>query len=198
MAEETQDRLLHDLKLLASLREHDKLCVRDGLLAVHRPGAVTSLSRWFHGDGRQRTLAVVHNTLLDALQMAEYGVERVAAGRHGERDVVATHAQKRLIARLVRSVQQACVGLTRLRATYLDDASTAAKLDVLRERVTERLAAMQRWLEEHGRAALSDAPDGAYYAPAAPAAGELSTFVVFDSFPARQLRLEDDGGRGGF
>ena len=211
MTEETQDRLLHDLKLLASLRENDKVCVRDGLLSVNRPGAASSLSRWVHGDCRLRTLAVVQNTFMDALQMVEYGLERLTGERPagwGPRDELTGHAQRRLVARLVRSLQQACVGLTRLRATYLNDSSMAAKLDVLRERVSERLGAMEQCIQDHvaalpaqplGSPGLPGSPEGSpvFYAQT-PSPHDIGTFVVFDSFPARQLRLGDEGGAGHF
>ena len=54
-----------------------------------------------------------------------------------------------MIVRLYKELQKANVGLRHLGTTYLDDRSTTVKLDVLRERVSERLAAMQKFIEDN-------------------------------------------------
>lgn len=148
---ETQDRIFHDLKLLATLRENDKVYVQDGLLCIHHASTVTSIIRWTRGDNRQKSISVIQNTLFDALTLAEFIIEKILKSfkDSNKRNELGDHIQKSMIVRLYKELQKANVGLRHLRTTYIDDRSTTAKLDVIRERVSERLAAMQKFIEDN-------------------------------------------------
>jgi hypothetical protein len=125
-------------------------------------------------------------------------------------------AQRSMVTRLYRELQNAAVGLRHMRITYIDDRNTAATLDVLRERVTERLSAIRRFVEEsqsetppllrihcvpalvRGESSNGDSPGS--YPPDAPApisadrpalAPLLDGFVVFDGYNSRILDVTE-------
>ena len=151
MAEDsTVDRVIHDLKLLSTLRENDRVYVCDGLLCIHPPGPWTALHRWARGDSRAKSLAAVQRTLFDALKLAECAVEpdTRSSFRNGRRAEIDRTAQKGTTMRLYKELRRATAATEHLRTTYIEDRSVAVQLDVLRERVTERLEAMREFIED--------------------------------------------------
>lgn len=158
MGEETIDRVHRDLKIIAALREGDKVYVADGHLCVLHPSAYNFAWRWFRGDNRIKSLAMIHSTLMDALAVAEHSIERImhrnaqfSPGTSFVRDPAA-HSLESTVRRLYRELQNAIVGLKYMRITYTGDYSTTAKIDVLREGVTERLDGICAWLRQTGNA----------------------------------------------
>jgi hypothetical protein len=151
MAELTVDRVLHDLKIISALREGDKLCMADGALCVMHPSPFNLVWRWSRGESRVKTLDTLRTVLLDALAMAEYSIDRVI--RRGSREaeaVTADYTAQSTVRRLYKGTQSSVLGLKYLRTTYAGDGHTTATIDVLRERVTERLDGISRWLAAEG------------------------------------------------
>lgn len=153
MREETIDRVHRDLKIIATLREGDKVYVEDGSLCILHPSAYGGPWRWLRGDNRVKSLAMVQSTIMDALAVAEYSIERVMqrqSHHHGRPRDTSAHTTESTVRRLYRELQSAIVGLKCLRVTYSGDQSTTAKIDVLREGVVERLDGIAEWLRATG------------------------------------------------
>ena len=156
MGEDTVDRVHRDLKIIAALREGDKVYVADGNLCVLHPSPVNFAWRWLRGDTRIKSLAMVQSTMMDALAVAEHSIERIMhrnsralTGSPLVRDP-AMYTMESTVRRLYRELQSAIVGLKYMRITYAGDHSTTAKIDVLREGVVERLDGISAWLRETG------------------------------------------------
>jgi len=156
MGEETIDRVHRDLKIIATLREGDKVYVADGNLCILHPSPYHATWRWLRGDNRIKSLATVQTTLTDALAVAEYSIERVmhrnaqsSTGTQVLRDT-SSHTTESTVRRLYRELQSAIVGLKSMRTTYAGDPSTTAKIDVLREGVVEKLDGIAEWLRSTG------------------------------------------------
>jgi hypothetical protein len=189
MAEETVDRVHRDLKIIATLREGDKVYVADGALCVLHPSPYNATWRWLRGDNRVKSLATVQSTMMDALAVAEYSIERVMhrqtqspPGHPGLRDT-ASHTTESTVRRLYRELQSAIVGLKCLRITYAGDHSTTAKIDVLREGVVERLDGIAEWLRATGNAD----PDAQPHRPP-----ERRGLLAIESFAGCILLSEED------
>ncbi len=150
MGEVTVDRVLHDLKIVAQLREGDKLCMGEGGLCVMHPHVLNVLVRWARGDSRTKSIHTVQSSIEDALALAEGSVERAtrlaAARSPGALDAHARHLACSQVRRLHRAVEGAMLGLRCLKTTYVGDESTVARIDVLREGVSPRLRALEAWL----------------------------------------------------
>jgi len=137
------DRLLHDLKVIAAQREGDRLYIAEGLLHILHQSVTSTLWRWARGDSREKSLAAVNTCLADALALAEHRVERLAAlSGHTQ------EAAKKQARHLVNEIDRAGAGLRQMRATYTNDTSTRATLDVLRERVNSRVSSLRARLGE--------------------------------------------------
>lgn len=134
MCEATVSRLHHDLKIIGSLREGDRIRCVDGFLAISRPTLFEALSRWTRGDNRQQSVACVSHTLSDALTLVEQGVARGSA---------LDDATRSMVRRFVLELQQALRGLRCLWATYSADPSIQARIMVLRESTMDRVSSLK-------------------------------------------------------
>jgi hypothetical protein len=135
MCEATVSRLHHDLKIIGSLREGDRVRCADGFLAISRPTLLEALARWTRGENRQQSVACVAHTLFDALTLVEQAAARGSALDDGTRSMVR---------RFVLELHQALRGLRCLWVTYGDDPSIQARIMVLRESTMDRVANLKR------------------------------------------------------
>lgn len=139
-----QDRILHDLKLIASLQEGDKVHTQNGVLCIEHNSAITSILRWCRGDCRLKSFAIIQHTLLESLRLAETTIQSYVKKRDQKKSFdVIDMSQRNLLARLYRELESAVGGLRRLKITYVSDVNISANIDVLRESVLERLAAFK-------------------------------------------------------
>jgi hypothetical protein len=162
MGDDTVDRVLHDLKIIGCLREGDKICMAEGSLCIMHPSPLNLVWRWSRGDNRTKSIDTIRTVLLDSLAMSEFSIDRVMRRTSISNDsspatlissrssTADTYTTQSTVRRLYKGTQEAVVGLKYLRTTYSGDGNTTASIDVLRERVVERLAAIAAWLRVEG------------------------------------------------
>ena len=126
-------RLHHDLKMIGSLREGDRIGCIDGFLCISRPTIWEAIGRWTRGESRQHSVSCISNSLSDAITLVEQ-----AALRRNHLDC----NTRAMIKRFVVELQHALVGLRCLWVTYSSDPSIQARIMVLRESVSDRLAVL--------------------------------------------------------
>lgn len=152
MSDAAIDRVHHDLKIIASLHVNDKIYVNDGMLCVLSPSVYNAVWRWARGDNRAKSLQTVDTAITEALSIAECCMERV--GR-SETDTLqwrrsSDEACRATVKRLYQELQAAVLGLRHLRITYNNDKSTSARIEVMREKTSERLSMIAKWLRSIG------------------------------------------------
>ena len=133
MCEATVTRLHHDLKMIGSLREGDRIGCIDGFLCISRPTIWEAIGRWTRGESRHHSVSCISNALSDAITL----VEQAAVRRHS-----LDCNTRAMVKRFVSELQHALVGLRCLWVTYSNDPSIQARIMVLRESVSDRLAAL--------------------------------------------------------
>ena len=113
------DQLLTSLKIIAMIKEGQKVCVRNGLLTLepNSTGVVVAIKRWIHNDNRQVTIHYVKNIIITGL------------------DVIRIHSDTVILDKLKASLWSAAAGLKCLGVTYSDDAFVTATVEVLTERI---------------------------------------------------------------
>jgi hypothetical protein len=138
MGDETIDRVLHDLRVISAIRENDKIYTEGGFLNLDHGGIRSAVYRWINGENRSKGVAALNNIISDAFAIAENGFRRIEL-----RDNQGNHLKKlksyHLITKVRASVADSLLGLKHLRATYLNDTSLIARIDVLKERVLQGL-----------------------------------------------------------
>jgi hypothetical protein len=122
-SEEIVDHLLTSLKVISMIKEGQKVCVRNGHLSleVQSTGVLTSLRRWIHKDNRQTTVSYIKSVVQNALSTTK------------------SHNNEKSVVKLFRGLEEAVTGINSLTVTYTDDATVAATLQVLNDRIKTEL-----------------------------------------------------------
>jgi hypothetical protein len=122
-SEDIVDHLLTSLKVISMIKEGQKVCVRNGHLSleVQSTGVLTSLRRWIHKDNRQTTVSYIKSVVQNALSTTK------------------SHNNDKSVVKLFRGLEEAITGINSLTVTYADDATVAATLQVLNDRIKTEL-----------------------------------------------------------
>ena len=121
--EEFVDQILTSLKIISMIKEGQKVCVRNGLLALE-PGSTgigVALRRWIHNDSRHNTLAYIKNVINNAL------------------DVCKIHTSCDTINKIKSALCECIIGLGSLSVTYETDVPIVATLQVMQDRIQSNL-----------------------------------------------------------
>ena len=116
MRDEFVDDILTSLKIISSIKEGQKVCVRNGLLTLeaNSTGGLPAIKRFIYGDNRELTVRYVRNVVHNAISVIK---------------VVKNPDE------VTKSLQEAIMGLQRLEVTYSADVATVSTIQVLIERI---------------------------------------------------------------
>ena len=119
MRDELIDEVLTSLKIIGSIKEGQKVCVRNGLLTLEQRsnGFLPALKRFIYGDNREITLRYIKNVVHNALSILD-------ASKNDE---------------VLKHLNEAVVGLQRLEVTYVADVATVSAIQVLVTRVQREI-----------------------------------------------------------
>lgn len=109
------DDLLTSLKIIGMIDAQQKLCLRNGKLALSTSRGVW---RWLAGDSREQTFAAVRSAVMGAIQVVD-----------------SNPPETWLAGRLLKELGAARLGVKKLQETYAMDSLAVAQLQVLEERI---------------------------------------------------------------
>jgi hypothetical protein len=116
MRDEYVDEIMTSLKIIGSIKEGQKVCVRNGLLTLETNSSSlqSSFWRWVYRDNRFTTLHYIKNIVHNALAYAKIAKEPDD---------------------IIRVFEDVLIGLQRLEVTYSADVGVCSNLQVLQERI---------------------------------------------------------------
>jgi len=119
MRDELIDEVLTSLKIIGSIKEGQKVCVRNGLLTLEQRsnGFLPAIKRFIYGDNREITIRYIKNVVHNAISILNTT----------KNDEVLKH------------LNEAVVGLQRLEVTYVADVATVSAIQVLVTRVQREI-----------------------------------------------------------
>lgn len=117
--------LFTDLEVLSMIKEHDKLCIREGCITIEQKSnpVSTAFRRWFNNDSR-RIMIMKVNTIIN-LAVEAYNSE------------VKMNIDSWNIKQFQKHFRNVIEGLNNLKKTYFNDSSIVARLNVLNEQLYE-------------------------------------------------------------
>ena len=141
MSEETIDRVLHDLRVIGAIREHEKIYMQNGRLQIDRGCFYSPIHRYIKGEGRVQTVTAISSVIADAFAISENSFKNIETKEddNSRENTVTRLKYYHLICKLRSGVSDCLVGTKNLRATYVDDTSITARIDVLKDRITQGL-----------------------------------------------------------
>ena len=126
MRDEFIDEILTSLKIIGSIKEGQKVCVRNGLLTLEQTstGIQASVKRWLFGDNRATTLHYIRNVVHNALSVAKMNDENTIE--------------------IVTSMESVIIGLGRLEVTYTSDVALCSAIQVLSNRIMTEIKKIEQ------------------------------------------------------
>jgi hypothetical protein len=129
---------LANLKVLSSVPNGGRLCVRKGQLAVDTTVNGQCIVRFMYGDSRETSLNHIKNTITSSISVVK---ALMADPRTTE-----TWEHMWTLERMAAEMERCSSGIRNLKATYCEDLSMAANLDVQEERLQAHCAELRRFL----------------------------------------------------
>lgn len=124
------DRLLINLKIIASLEPYQKLNTKSGhQLVIESAWTSTSIYRWLREDTRHNTVKRIGEILEETNNILRVG------SSSNSREYVSDEYRGRVMSQLGRT----SIGMVNLRTTYESDPTITAHFDVLLERIETML-----------------------------------------------------------
>lgn len=120
--------LARQLKVIAQIKENDKISVDNGTIRIDPPTHMQSFRRFLYGDNRDRSLTLVQEVI-------NCMISRIQHHNHTDEDHPSYHA--RLSKRGLEALIQATKGLKNLETTYADDARTISVIQQLLEDIED-------------------------------------------------------------
>ena len=145
MAQDTYDRVFLALKVIASLRENERLCTKHGELYVDTSGKLQCLLRWLSGESRASNIECLSHIFNNAFAIADSALQKEEMHKQSPcaqppRSVVVDRmANLQLLAQCQRELVSAGTGLGNLVSTYREDTATVARLQLLLEKIADKL-----------------------------------------------------------
>lgn len=125
-----QDSLMTSLKVLSSVKHHERLNTQGPIISVDSAGWLQPLRRWWQSESRDINLSQI-NTIIDNA-FSQLALRQTNTEKN-------TTSNKIFVMRLTKELEGAVEGLTNLRTTYQDDSVAKARIDLLVDKITSKL-----------------------------------------------------------
>mgnify|MGYP001029107093 CR=1 FL=1 len=130
-------KTIHCLKIIATLKENDKLITKRGLFIDSYDNIWQSITRWMHTENRCQNIDRLVDIFNGAFDIANTIITHREA--IGKPDSVVMLQNKQEITRLMIEITRADKAMAHLTVTYSTDSHTVAKIELLRESIHDRL-----------------------------------------------------------
>jgi len=137
---EKTDQVIINLKVIATLQDGERLCLRNQNFSVYSPGWAQALFRWMNGETRWVNMDDIKTVINDAIRILGTYINMV---HHVCTDVYTDHflmavptpqTSLAFVNTMARELKAATNGLENLKKTYTGDQLITATFDLLIER----------------------------------------------------------------
>ena len=142
LSNKATNTLLVNLKIIGSIRPHERIYSRNGeILDKTPPGVVTGFWRWLTGETREHNLYTVQTVLESAFTYMSMLAERSMSSEP------CSASDKMFMARLETDVRAARGGCVNLLTTYESDPVACARIECMLQHIDEHLNNLTPCLE---------------------------------------------------
>lgn len=139
MQSETE-RTFRNLKVIASLKQNDKLITESSFFDIHPPTVTRSVYRIWKSENREQNL----DRILQCVREAKNFIEKTISTNEQSDSFqgrLALITQDRLSKRMLSALEEVIPGMTNFSVTYKDDAGILAKIDLIIEEINDFVTA---------------------------------------------------------
>ena len=134
--------LFTDLEVLSMIREEDKLCIREGHIAIEKRShpLKTAVRRWTNNDSRRITIMHINTLITQSLQIC-------CENRNDSEKIWTIH-------QFCKHFTNSLEGLSNLKKTYTDDSAIVARLNVISAMLIEEIEKIKEYQTANGNIKL--------------------------------------------
>lgn len=156
------DQVIINLKVVSTLTEGERLCLRNNNFSIYSPGWAQAIYRWISGETRWVNMDDLKSVINDAIRilgtyinMVQHAYTPVSGPDRYAFAVPTPHTSIGFVTSMARELKAATVGLSNLRKTYAGDQLITATFDLLIERTLLEIQKAEETIESfydaHGR-----------------------------------------------
>ena len=156
------DQVIINLKVVSTLSEGERLCLRNNNFSIYSPGWAQAIYRWISGETRWVNMDDLKSVINDAIRilgtyinMVQHAYTPVAGSDRHAFAVPTPQTSIGFVTSMARELKAATGGLHNLRKTYAGDQLITATFDLLIERtlleIQKAEETIQAFHSVHGR-----------------------------------------------
>lgn len=132
-------QILHSLKVIASIKKNDRVATKKGIFIDTSDTYLQAFYRWMNSENRGHNVSTLENVFNRAFEICWSLIEekKKQSVKHEKMD------SDQRIHRLDAEIRNAQRGVSNLAITYEADTHTVAKLQLINERIHDRLQQLQ-------------------------------------------------------
>ena len=138
----TIDQLLLDLKILSQIKKNDKICTNNDQLSIDNPRIFQGFSRWFYNNSRDSTMEYIETTLHSTLYFTNLILtnESISPDSSSHLPNQKFHDNNsELLKKFYLEMLHSVEGLKNLKATYEQDITIASRIQLVIDKLEERI-----------------------------------------------------------
>lgn len=131
------DQLLLDLKIIASVKEYDKLAINEATkqLTIDKPYMLQGVLRYLYGQGREQALDYIENIINGIFTITDELLETPPSNTA----IKFADDTKSIYQNIVHHLTSSIAGLQNLKITYMKDIPCTSRIQLIVEKIQNRI-----------------------------------------------------------
>ena len=135
------ERVLQNLIVLGSISQNDKIISNDDCFVVHEPSALRSIYRYYYSENRIANIGKIQANVREAKAFITSCITSEPLDETNFSLKMQALHMRQARTRMMEAMQKAVHGLSNLRQSYKEDASTNARINMIMNEIHDFIAA---------------------------------------------------------
>lgn len=148
---EITDTILVNLKIISKINPSDKLKIYNNHTSIEKESLLSSVSRWYHGDSRDKSIVFIKNVINDGINITNDIMNSTYINNKNKKTIYEENEFTKSLNTLflIKNEMENCKnGINNLKKTYKEDIQATSQLEVIINKVDSHLTIIERKLKD--------------------------------------------------
>lgn len=136
------DNCLLNLKIISKLEENDKLITNQDILKIDKPVIFQGIKRWYSKEGRNTTMERLNNIFDESFNITDEILRNAKTDDNEENNL--NYSNSQIFQKFIVEFTNSLSGIDNLKKTYKDDIPMKSQLDMIGNKLNNRLEKMNK------------------------------------------------------
>ena len=136
------DYCLLNLKIISKLEENDKLITNEDILKIDKPVLFQGVKRWYSKEGRETTMAKLNDIYNESFKITDDILQNEKIEKKEDSNLDDSNSQ--ILQKFIVEFTNSLNGIDNLKKTYKDDVPMKSQLDMIGNKLSNRLEKMNK------------------------------------------------------